>query len=324
MPRPVPYSAFQIGIARRVQKTQKKVLSSPTLLEGNPSRSFVLITGADDKKLHAFDLELGRITHHLPLPDAARKATDFTKFVYSSSHELICAYNRSEHLFALWSLVDSRLVKTIQGEGLIPPSMVFFNEDQKVALCDSHKVIILNSEGTQLDEILFSENIESALLYSVPSGAGDFILTGMFLDDEKTKRLSCYQVEDGKVKKSGDGPSRSPLEATALKEITNLYDFNRIPGHTKQYLVFLEEETLTVSDVFDKTAPEDTYRTHLLALNPTECKFYDDHLQLPGRFCLEIRENELLLVNEKGMYRRIEGYPLKLIKADWRLEGNSK
>lgn len=322
MPRPVPHAMLLTELARRVQKTQRRVVPSPTLLAANPHGTEALVAAWGKPSLHLFDCNLGKIMYEFQLPSSTYMASDLCKFAFSDDRRWLCGYDRRQQSFFVWSLVDGALHNEVKGEGTHPPVIAFLQEGL-LATADSIRVRVHRVSEGQLYETTLDDDLRSLSLYSTYQLPTRVIVVGVLQKGTLGHTFACYHLEEGAVVSETEGPYRTRPADSGFSRYIHLHEMMHVPGMTSDILIVLEEERLAPAinpEEPDEESPdEDRYSTRLVALNPITSQFYTDEVSLDGRYCLERTASALHLIDDRGRRRQIAGFPLAVTPVDWRL-----
>ncbi len=319
MPRPLPNSAFLIDLARRLQQTQTRGETSPSLMWGHPQASFAITAYHGAKEIEVVDLKAGKTKHALPLPPKCRFGSDFRAFTFNQARTLMGAYNPGSRTFAVWSLDKGELKNTIIGEGKIPPTIAFL-PDNTVAVCDGPKVARHDIGGAQVGFVALADMLRSLLIFPISGRPGVLSAVAVFEVENGDRSIACFQLRSAGVSASGDGPTRAKLPNPLFESELAIREIAPIPGAPDGVFIVLEEERISAIGLGDEQLPDDTFKTRLVALDPVKCQFFRGEQELDGRFCLENSGEELHLVDESGRRRKLEGMPVSIKAIDWRLD----
>lgn len=318
--RPVPYSSHLASLARRIQKTQRAAVKMPTLLASQHKGRLSVISGAEDANLHLFDAEKGRIVLDLPLPNGSMSGSDFRLFSFNADFQAIAAYDKSESIFAVWSLEDGKILNAITGQGKIPPALTFL-PGKRIAVADSRRIAIHRLGGDEESVSFVSEDLRSLVLYSPREDPSLLVAVGAFRKGDLGHLISAFHMRSGRIVAGREGPYRPKPEDRHQRRRIYLHECPTLPGRKGDVLIVLEEDCLRTRDPDTGAIQHEEFSSRLVPVEPTSCQFLDDGLKFPGQFCLEYDDDALLLIDELGRRRQVTGFPLKAKPVDWRLEG---
>ncbi len=321
MPRPVPYSTHMAALARKIQKEQKSAIINPTLLAVDQQHKFAVVAGKEDPTLCILNLETNKVQVELELPSRCRSGLDFRNFQFSDDHKYLCGYMNSRKTFILWNIENGKVAFEKKGEGKLNPTCCFL-PNELVAVADGPRINIYKLDGDQDSYVTLSKEMESVTLFSATHDPGLLALVASFKQASGKHVIVCFHIKDGSVASSGEGPTRDGSTSAMEDCNISLKEMMQIPGATSKILIILEEETREAVALDEsEILPDHRYVTRLMALDPANCRFYEDEITFEGRYCLEISKGELHFLDEWGRRRRVNGFPMKVENIDWRLEG---
>ncbi|MEO8377697.1 MAG: hypothetical protein ABI579_08490, partial [Candidatus Sumerlaeota bacterium] len=309
---------FLTDLARRLRATQLDSIQTPVLLAANPVGKIAILNDAGAADMHLYDRKLSRLTEKLALPPRWRKPSDYRNFAFSDDGLYAGAYYPSDKSFAIWHMETGALANQIQGEGNFIGRMAFQPGNQ-VAVCDGPWLNTYQVGGGLTVRTKLPPEIQSVIIYSASGVDGGIIVVGAFKMEQRGHQLRSYVMQGGKIIATDDGPYRAGTVQRGDKKTVKFQEIFPVPGSTRRILILCEEDCTEKEAADYHTLEENEYDTYLLALDPTNGRFFPEELYLSGRYCLEMAAREMHLLDERGFRRRVNSFPLRLEVIDWRI-----
>ncbi|MCC6545952.1 hypothetical protein IT570_02195 [Candidatus Sumerlaeota bacterium] len=318
MARPVPHSNFLAELSKRLRATPLDSMRSPVLLAANPFGKMAIVNDAGAPDLHLYDRKTSQLAARLSLPARWRKPSDYRHFAFSDDGLHAAAYYPSDKSFAIWSVETGALVNQIQGDGKFIGRTTFLPGNQ-VVVCDGPWVNTHQVGGGSVARTKLAPELASVILYSASGVNGGIIAVGAFKMEQRGHQIRSFIMQDGKIINTADGPYRAGAVQRGHKKTVKFQEIYPIPGSTRRILILSEEECTEKEDAGYHSLEEDEYDTHLLAIDPSNGRFFPEEIYLAGRYCLEMEGREMHLLDERGFRRRIHPFPLRMEVIDWRI-----